>query len=310
MSKTTTTLSFRCPQDMLDAIDSIGKEHYPTDKNSKTNSGCDRSKTLFHIIQAGIAALTDSEVKIEVRQSKTDSNTGASHGELTELVKKLVMENLPVIQPSNTQDDNVRQCEELIKQSIADGDIKGAIANSYAAAMGQFNGLFSELQELKKQLEELQSVPPSAAPIPPSADISPAIDNSPAPADNSPIVSIDELQLSTNSYNLIKREQINTVGDLLSYSEDDLLSIKGFGDVALNEVKDAMKRRIGLDFPQICNDQLKIPRATIENIRKTLIRKAITVSTKQIRKAFKDSGWNGSNYQEIREDVIKLLSNG
>jgi uncharacterized protein YukE len=220
------------------------------------------------------------------------------------------------IQDINTP--SIQNIENLIDSriggSIADGDIKGAIAHSYQSSVDQFNGHLEELQnqirEFKKQLEELQSVPPSAAPIPPSADISPAIDNSPAPADNSPIVSIDELQLSTNSYNLIKREQINTVGDLLSYSEDDLLSIKGFGDVALNEVKDAMKRRIGLDFPQICNDQLKIPRATIENIRKTLIRKAITVSTKQIRKAFKDSGWNGSNYQEIREDVIKLLSNG
>jgi hypothetical protein len=214
-----------------------------------------------------------------------------------------------VKQSSRHAVDIVDTIRTEIKQSIADGEIGEAIAHSYEATMGQFNGLLEELQALQKQVKELQSVPPVAAPIPPSADNSPAIDNPPAPADNSPIVSIDELQLSTNSYNLIKREQINTVGELLTYSEDDLLSIKGFGDVALNEVKDAMKRRIGLDFPQICNDQLKIPRATIENIRKTLIRKAITVSTKQIRKAFKDSGWNGSNYQEIREDVIKLLSN-
>ena len=108
--KTSTTLSFRCPQDMLDAIDSIGREHYPTDKNSKTNSGCDRSKTLFHIIQAGIAAITDGNIQIEVRQSKTDSKTAIDQGELTELVKKLIAEN-KVIQPSNT---DVRQESETM----------------------------------------------------------------------------------------------------------------------------------------------------------------------------------------------------
>jgi hypothetical protein len=217
------------------------------------------------------------------------------------------------IQDINTQ--SIQNIENLIDSrisgSIADGDIKEAIAHSYQSSANQFNEMIGELQhqigELQKQLEELQSVPPVAPLISPS-DNSPAIDSPPAPADNSPI-SIDELQLSTNSYNLIKREQINTVGELLTYSEDDLLSIKGFGDVALNEVKDAMKRRIGLDFPQICNDQLKIPRATIENIRTTLKRQNITVATEQIRQAFRAAGWNGSNYQEIREDVIKLLSN-
>ncbi|MFM6267075.1 MAG: hypothetical protein ACKPFA_11325, partial [Dolichospermum sp.] len=45
-----------------------------------------------------------------------------------------------------------------IAESLADGDIKDAIATSYAAVMGQFNGLLEQLQELKKQIE-LQSIP-------------------------------------------------------------------------------------------------------------------------------------------------------
>ena len=158
-SKTSTTLSFRCPHDMLEVIDSIGRQNYPTEKNSKTNSGCDRSKTLFHIIQAGIAAITDGSIQIEVRQSKTDSKTFIDQGELEELVKKLIGDK--VIQDGNTSDDVVRQ---LIKESISDGDIGWAIANSYAGMMGQFNGLLEELQALQKQVQELKSIPP--APVP------------------------------------------------------------------------------------------------------------------------------------------------
>jgi hypothetical protein len=174
-SKTSTTLSFRCPHDMLEAIDSIGREHYPTEKNSKTNSGCDRSKALFHIIQAGIAAIADGNIQIEVRHiSKTNSKTA---GELEELVKKLIGEN-QVIQHGNTSDDIVRQ---LIKESISDGDIGGAIANSYAGMMGQFNGLLEELQALQKQVQELKSIPPAPVPKLPTDNTQMTTDNEQLP---------------------------------------------------------------------------------------------------------------------------------
>jgi hypothetical protein len=187
-SKTSTTLSFRCPQDMLEAIDSIGREHYPTDKNSKTNSGCDRSKTLFHIIQAGIAALTDGDIQIEVRQqSKTDSKTAIDQGELEELVKKLIGENLPVIQPRLTDDNRyVRRCEldqkiddRIVKalgedglffDSAANDLAKEAIARSYSQATTNLNStrddFYSKVEELQNQLQELQSIPPAPVPQP------------------------------------------------------------------------------------------------------------------------------------------------
>jgi hypothetical protein len=84
--------------------------------------------------------------------------------------------------------------DSRISGSISDGDIKSAIAQSYKAAMGQFNGLLEEVQLLKKQLEELQSIP--SAPVPPSA-----IDNSPAPADNSPA---PELEVPHNKQQIIR----------------------------------------------------------------------------------------------------------
>ena len=51
-----------------------------------------------------------------------------------------------------------------IKESLANGDIKDAIAKNYEATMGQFNGLLEELQALQKQVQELQSNPPAAVP--------------------------------------------------------------------------------------------------------------------------------------------------
>ena len=249
-SKTSTTLSFRCPQDMLDAIDAIGREHYPSDKNSKTNSGCDRSKTLFHIIQAGIAAITDGNIQIEVRQSKTDSKTAVDPGELEELIKKLIAEN-KVRQPSNTDNDNVLH---LIKESLADGNIKEAIASSYADMMGQFNGLVDEVEALKSQLQELQLTPPSPVPD----------DQLPIPCSQLPV---------TN-------DQLPVTNDQLPVTND-----------------------------QLPNDKIPDPtRSQIQNIRTTLDRKNIKVSATQIRKAFVDAGWNGHNYQEIRKDILDLLS--
>ena len=85
------------------------------------------------------------------------------------------------IQDINTP--SIQNIEGLIDSriggSVQDGDIKDAIATSYAGMMGQFNGLLEELQDLKSQLQELKSVPPVAADNSPAID-SPAIDNSPA----------------------------------------------------------------------------------------------------------------------------------
>ena len=60
--------------------------------------------------------------------------------------------------------DIVDTIRSEIADSLADGNIKEAIASSYAAVMGQFNGLVSEVEALKSQLQELQLTPPSPVP--------------------------------------------------------------------------------------------------------------------------------------------------
>jgi len=52
---------------------------------------------------------------------------------------------------------------------------------------------------------------------------------------------IEELDLSVRSYNCLKRQGINTVGQLADCSENDLLNIRNFGAKSIEEVKDKLQ---------------------------------------------------------------------
>lgn len=51
---------------------------------------------------------------------------------------------------------------------------------------------------------------------------------------------IEELDFSTRSYNCLKREKVDTLSQLLTYSEEDLAGIKNFGKRSINEVIDKL----------------------------------------------------------------------
>jgi hypothetical protein len=59
-------------------------------------------------------------------------------------------------------------------------------------------------------------------------------------------IPIEELQLSVRAYNCLKRAQINSVADLLDYSQEDLLEIKNFRQESAEEVIEALQRRLGI----------------------------------------------------------------
>jgi DNA-directed RNA polymerase subunit alpha len=56
-------------------------------------------------------------------------------------------------------------------------------------------------------------------------------------------LSIEDLDLSERPRNCLKRAQVNTVGELLSKSEDDLLAITNFGQKSLDEVIEKLDER-------------------------------------------------------------------
>jgi DNA-directed RNA polymerase subunit alpha len=69
--------------------------------------------------------------------------------------------------------------------------------------------------------------------------------------DEDPIsqIPVEELQLSVRAYNCLKRAQINSVADLLDYSQQDLLEIKNFDQKSAGEVIEALDRRLGITLP-------------------------------------------------------------
>ena len=56
-------------------------------------------------------------------------------------------------------------------------------------------------------------------------------------------LAIEELDLSERHRNCLKRAQVNTVGELLQKSEDDLLAITNFGQKSLDEVIEKLDER-------------------------------------------------------------------
>jgi DNA-directed RNA polymerase subunit alpha len=60
---------------------------------------------------------------------------------------------------------------------------------------------------------------------------------------------IEELELSARSFNCLKREGIDTVGKLITYSEQDLLDIKNFGQKSIEEVKEKLNN-MGLSLKE------------------------------------------------------------
>lgn len=107
-------LNFRCPPELLEAIDALGVQRYPSDNDN----GCDRTKTLLDIIEAGIEALNDGTVDIPISKTerKTDSKTDIDSEELKEELKQaLRAELLPDINAllRALRDDFEHQSEQM-----------------------------------------------------------------------------------------------------------------------------------------------------------------------------------------------------
>jgi len=127
----------------------------------------------------------------------------------------------------------VRRCTYLVEHTrveqqtdfdklVLDVETDGAITPKEAmAAAGR---TLVELLGLVAELSEAQALTLGPAP----EDLAHASDMA---------LPIEEMDFSVRSYNCLKREGIQTVGDLVQRTEQDLLDIRNFGQKSIDEVK-------------------------------------------------------------------------
>ena len=118
----------------------------------------------------------------------------------------------------NTRVEQMTDRDKLILDVETDGSVtpREAVA-SCGTTLVELVGLFAELSEaagLSLGPVEGESEPVGELALP-----------------------IEELQLSVRSYNCLKREGVNTVGELVQKTEAELMDIRNFGQKSIDEVK-------------------------------------------------------------------------
>jgi len=90
-------------------------------------------------------------------------------------------------------------------------------------------------------LRALVDLVASMSEAPQGLELSEVIDTTTASPDLD--LPIEDLDLSERPRNCLKRAQVNTIGELLTKTEDDLLNITNFGQKSLDEVKEKLDER-------------------------------------------------------------------
>ena len=121
----------------------------------------------------------------------------------------------------DTRVGNVTDYDKLILEVWTDGSIRPEESVSRAAAIliSHFK-LFQNMAGIPEEEEEV--LPPE----PEEPDASKVLETT-----------IDDLDLSVRSFNCLKRANINTVADLVSKTEEDMMKVRNLGRKSLEEVK-------------------------------------------------------------------------
>ena len=65
------------------------------------------------------------------------------------------------------------------------------------------------------------------------------------------IILIEELQLPVRAYNCLKRSGINSIDELVKYSQEEIKEIKNFGKKSADEVFQALKNKFNIILPSL-----------------------------------------------------------
>jgi hypothetical protein len=193
-----------------------------------------------------------------INTSSQSNNPSLSIQDIDKRIDDKVKQSIQNIDTINTL--SIQDIDNRINESLADGDIGGAIAASYKAAMGQFGGLLEEMQELKKQLEELKAAPPAPpAPIPQSPITNPQL-----PTTNDELIEVLGIQdiIAGQIYNF---DSLKEDGIIDAIKENQALIENFIGDkMSLkNDLSDMNKmlKFMGFEIERTTKDNKKYNRA-------------------------------------------------
>ena len=149
----------------------------------------------------------------------------------------------------NTRVGKMTNYDRLILELWTDGTITPEMALVEAGKIYRKHlNPFIHFFDVGKELSETGSVSLGATPAKPAAAAAPAAGGE--DLKRKLAMPVSTLDLSVRASNCLESEGIQTVGDLVSRSEDEMLKLKNFGRTSLNEVKkklQAMDLSFGLD---------------------------------------------------------------
>jgi DNA-directed RNA polymerase subunit alpha len=127
------------------------------------------------------------------------------------------------VEPTRVEQDT--NYDRLVLDIETDGSISPK--DALASAGKTLRSLVELVEQMNDQVEGLvPSAEPSASTGSPDLDLP-----------------IEDLDLSERPRNCLKRAQVNSIGELLEKTEDDLLAITNFGQKSLDEVKQKLDER-------------------------------------------------------------------
>jgi DNA-directed RNA polymerase subunit alpha len=125
----------------------------------------------------------------------------------------------------NTRIGGITDYDRLILEIWTDGTIKPGDALSHAAeVLGQYSSKIATFSRPELPAELTTSA------VPAIEGISPEIYDTP----------IEDLELTTRTYNSLKRADITKVGQLLQMEEKDLLAVRNLGSKSIDEIKEKL----------------------------------------------------------------------
>lgn len=120
----------------------------------------------------------------------------------------------------HTRVEQMTNYDRLVLEVETNGAVSPSEAVMHAARrLGELMGLFRELVE------------GPIAPVELEAEAAPSYVDDP----------VEKLELSVRALNCLKREGINTIGDLLNHSIEELMDIRNFGEKSVDEVREKIE---------------------------------------------------------------------